>query len=114
MSELETSVRDLISRYVAGLVTIDDLSDGLPDGWDLDAAREPDAKRLVLLTVGRISDYQREAVSLSDFVEALRGEASWHLERTLNATNVLRPSAPRVSTQLHVGADRQPQVALAS
>ena len=33
MSVLEKSVRDLIARYVAGSISLDDLSAQLPDRW---------------------------------------------------------------------------------
>lgn len=104
-------MRDLISRYVAGLITLEALSHGLPDGWDLDEADEAEVKRLVLLTIGYLSDYQRDNLSESEVRRLLSAEASWRLERAFAGVNPARPPA-QVGT--HVHADTKPQEVLAS
>jgi hypothetical protein len=58
MPELESSIRALISRYLAGQIDVDTLNDLLPDGWDTDAARDPDATDLVVRAVGYVAGYQ--------------------------------------------------------
>lgn len=112
MSELERSVRDLIARYVAGMITLAALGQVLPDGWDLDAADEPEAKRLVLLTVGCISDYERGNLPESEVRGRLSAEASWHLERA--STVVSPPPLEPGPVETHVRADTKPQEVLAS
>ncbi len=109
MSELERFVRDLISRYVAGIITLEALSHGLPDGWDLDAADEPEVKRLVLLTIGYLSDYQRDNLSESQLRQLLSAEASWHLERASTGVNPPPREPDPVETRVHAGT-RPPKV----
>ncbi len=58
MPELEASIRDLISRYLSGDITADELSDQLPDGWQLDEANDPAASDLALLAIGYLAGYQ--------------------------------------------------------
>lgn len=114
MSKLEKDVRDLISRYVAGIDTLETLSHGLPDGHDLDAAKEPDVKHLVLLTIGYLADYQRDNLSESELRRLLSAEASWHLDRI--STTAVTPDPPQapVETRVRAGAGTEPQGALAS
>jgi len=112
MSELERLVRDVISRYVAGIITLDALSHGLPDGWDLDEADEPDVKRLVLLTIGYLSDYQRDNLSENEIRRLLSAEASWHLERAFTGVNPPPREPDPVETRVRAGT--RPQEVLAS
>lgn len=114
MSTLEASVRDLISRYVAESISVEDLSDGLPDGWDLDEANEPEVKRLVLKTVGRIADYQRNALSENELRSLLAPEISWHVKRVFEGISPPRPAGSQASTSVRAGAGKQPVVVLAS
>lgn len=100
MSTLEASVRDLIARYVASSITAEELSESLPDGWDLDEAAEPVATDLVLRAIGYLAEYQRSDRSESELKEALTGEASWHLERSASpAANLIIQSQPLVSVR---------------
>lgn len=113
MRKLETSVRDLISRYVAGSITVDQLSDALPDGWDLDEADEPATAALVMLVVGYIAEYQLNRRSETQLREDLKREASWRVGHKLEAIN--RPiTTPHLATQAHAGAGTRLQVVLAS
>lgn len=113
MPELEASVRDLISRYVAELISIRDLSEGLPDGWDVDQAGDPDTAELVMRVVGYLAEYERGTRSESQLREALRPEASWKLEHSFDAINPPRSSSP-VGTRVLSGAGTPPQVVHAS
>lgn len=114
MTELERFVRDLIARYVAGIITLEALSHSLPDGWDLDAAEEPEVRRLVLLTVGYLADYQRDHLSESQLRQLLSDEASWHLKRSSDGVNPPAHRIDLVETRVHAGADREPEAALVS
>ncbi len=113
MRELEASVRDLISRYVAASISVDELSDRLPDGWDLDEAGEPDATELLMRVVGYISEYQMGRRSESELRDALKGEASWLVERQFTTINqpVLTPDS---ETQARAGAGTKLREVLAS
>jgi hypothetical protein len=112
MGNVEKRVRDLIARYVAGIITLEQFDHGLPDGWDLDQISEPEARRLVLLVMGYLADYGRENLSASELRQLLGAEASWHLERASEAATPARPPDP-VATQVHAGAGRELQAALA-
>ncbi len=104
MRELEASVRDSISRYVAGSISMDEFSDSLPDGWDLDEAGEPITTELVMLVTGYISEHQMGRRSESELREALRGEASWLVDRQF-ATLSQPILTPDLKTQARAGAD---------
>ena len=112
MGKVEKKVRDLIARYSAGIITLEQLGQGLPDGWDLDRVNEREAKRLVLLVTGYFADYQRDNLSESELRRLLDAEASWHLERSSAA--VVTPARPPAPVATHVRADREPLEALAS
>src|SRR5947208_15015128 len=74
MPELEASIRDLISRYLIGDITADELSDQLPDGWELDEANDPGASDLALLAMGYLAGYQsgdRDEAALRDALAQL-------------------------------------------
>lgn len=58
MSDFEASIRDLISRYLAREVDVDELNDHLPDGWELDEAGDPSATDLALFAIGYLAGYQ--------------------------------------------------------
>ncbi len=94
MSTLEASVRDLIARYVASSITAEELSDRLPDGWDLDEAAEPVATDVVLRAIGYLAEYQRNDRSESELRKALKSDASWHVERSISP-------AAKLITQSH-------------
>lgn len=103
MSQLESSVRDLISRYVAASITVDELSHRLPDGWDLDEGAEPDVKQLVLRTIGHIADYQRDVLSEDELRRILGRDASWHVARVFEGVSLPQQTSP-VETRVRAGA----------
>ena len=104
MTTLEASVRHLISLYVAESIPIEELSDALPDGWELDEAGEPDVKRLVLQTIGRIADYEREALTEDQLRKLLDPETVWRSERVFAALSPPPPRGPQASTEVRAGA----------
>ena len=113
MSTLEASLRDLIARYVAVSISLDDLSRGLPDGWDMDQADDRKLRRLVLMTVGRIADVERDALTEEALRALLSPEASWHLETSLQAINPPLPPAQSL-TEVRAGAGTRSVAVLAS
>lgn len=113
MSELESFVRDLISRYVAASITVDELNHLLPDGWDLDESGDPVTKELVLRTVGYIADHHRDMLSEDEIRRELAPEVSWHVARVFEAVSPPLASAP-VETRVRVGGSRPPEVVPAS
>jgi hypothetical protein len=58
MPELEASIRDLISRYLAGDIDAGRLNHLLPDAWELDESGDEAATDLALLTIGYLAGYQ--------------------------------------------------------
>lgn len=113
MRDLEASVRDSISRYVAGSITADALAQLLPDGWDVDEADEPRTTELVMRVVGYISEYDLDRRSEAELREALRPEASWFVDRDFTtAADVV--TTPELETQVRPGAGTAPQVVLVS
>jgi hypothetical protein len=77
MSELADSIRFSISRYLEGGISVDDLTDLLPDGWDLDEANDPHATDLTLAAIGYLAGYQSGDRDEDDLRAAL-GELVWH------------------------------------
>lgn len=73
MSELEVSIRDLISLYLAGTIDASELNDRLPDAWDLDEAEDPDATDLVLRAVGYLAGFQAGDRSEDELRDLLTG-----------------------------------------
>lgn len=113
MTEIERLLRDRIARYVASIITLDELTRSLPDGWELDQADDPDARRLTLLVTGFVTDYERGNLSASELRERLGGEASWRLERVSATVNPAHPPVP-LETSVHAGVGREPLEVLAS
>lgn len=113
MAEVERSVRDLISHYVADLITLEALGRGLPDGWELDRVDEPEIKRLVLLIIGYLSEYERDNLTEAEIRRRLSPEASWHLVRTSTSVNPT-PRPEQVFTQVRADADTELQEVLVS
>jgi hypothetical protein len=58
MSEVEAIIRDLIARYLAGEISTGELTDSLPDPWDLDEAADPVATALAMRVVGSLASYE--------------------------------------------------------
>lgn len=71
MSELEASIRGLISTYIAGDISASELNDRLPDGWELDEADDAGATGLTLLAIGYLAGYQSGDRSERELREAL-------------------------------------------
>jgi len=74
VSELEASIRDLISTYLEGGISVSELNDRLPDGWELDEANDPDATDLTLHAIGYLAGFQagdRDEDDLRAMLDAL-------------------------------------------
>lgn len=113
MSELEASIRDLIARYVASLIDVDEFSDRLPDGWELDEANDSAATDVAMLAVGYLAGYQAGDRTEQELRALLAPEASWQLKGTFTAV-VRSVRVGRPETRLHVDAGTPPPAALVS
>lgn len=50
-------IHDLVGRYLGDEITAAELQVRLPDGWDMDRSGDRDARRLVLLIMGHLSEF---------------------------------------------------------
>jgi hypothetical protein len=113
MRDLEASVRDAISRYVADSISVDELAGRLPDAWDVDEAGEEETTELVLFVVGQITEYELGRQSEQELRSALKGEASWLVDREFVATDD-PVTTPEFETRVRSGAGTEPQKVLVS
>jgi hypothetical protein len=114
MSNLESSVRDSISRYVSELASVSDLSHQLPDGWALDEQNDPQTTKLVMLVMGYLADYDNGHLNELELRQRLASEASWQVQRSLDGGDMKLLIPPKVETSVRVGAGRPLRKALAS
>lgn len=105
MSKLETDVRDLISRYLAGSFAIEELQDSLPDPWDLEEAGEPDAQRLVMRVVGLLSEVELGRMTEPTVRYSLKPEASWLVKRAYSGQPVSVTPSPAVKVRAGAGSE---------
>jgi hypothetical protein len=83
----EPEVRDQIARYLATDISAVALEVSLPDGWDLDQARDPQLRRLVLTVLGYLSEFRNGDLSEDELRMRLR-------DTYLEGSDVERPKEP--------------------
>jgi hypothetical protein len=104
-------VRTTLIEYLAHRLSAAQLADRLPDGWELDEAAEPEARRLTLKAIGYLAEYQQgdrtEDAVWSAISQLLRAPSP----PTVGAsTPVEYISPPDVTTRQSAGAGKRPPV----
>jgi hypothetical protein len=72
MTDAERATRALISCFLDGEIDAVQLSERLPDGWELDEADDPGATDLALYALGYLAGYQSGDRTEDELREALR------------------------------------------
>ncbi len=105
MTDLEASIRDLISRYLAGDMDAAELNDLLPDGWDLDEADDPGASELALLALGFLAGYQSGDRDEDALRIALAGLISDTIQVEYETGDMVEVLASRIAASIQVAVE---------
>lgn len=96
----ETVIRDSISRYLAGIISAEQLEHGLPDGVDLDEADDLSLRDLTLRVMGLLAENAVGDIDEFTLRQRLNPEASWRIERTFSFSGSLETATRPVETSV--------------
>jgi hypothetical protein len=82
----ERQVREQISRYLAGVISVGELERDLPDGWVLDESRDEDFRHLTLSIMGHVAEFMAGDLTEPQLKTALEPFAAWLLNTTYTTT----------------------------
>jgi len=106
----ESDVREAIAKYLARILSVEQLEDALPDGEALDAANDIQLQALVLRTMAHIAETTSGEISEFELRHRLTPEAAWVIDTTYSGYGAKMPTPMAVSvesagTSLLVGAE---------
>lgn len=73
----QIAVRTEVARYLAGMITAEELERGLPDGWELDETGDDELRRVTLVVMGRLAEYFEGDLAEPDLRRTLEEHAAW-------------------------------------
>lgn len=82
---MASNVPDLVARYVAGAMAIEELEHELPDGWELDGASGDDREEALQIH-GYVAEYFAGAIDAEGLRSRLAPFAAWRVERSYTAS----------------------------
>lgn len=113
MGQLDASVRNLVALYLAGSLSVEQLGDDLPDGWDLDEGQDAAATDLTLRVMGYLAEFQKGDLDEAELRTTLTPYAAWVVERTLGSFSGSVSLTPDYEARVSLGAGTEPQGVLA-
>lgn len=102
---LESEVRRLVSRYLSGLISVEELEHLLPDGWDLDEVGEDDARLATFHVMGAVAEFTAGDISEGDLRSRLEPFAAWTVTRTYSRSEdeLVAPTTPETKQVFAAG-----------
>jgi hypothetical protein len=96
----EKQIRDQVSRYLAGVISVEELEHALPDAWLLDESANTALRDLTLRVLGHVSEFIAGEVPEPEFRTRLKPFASWLLTLSYSAEGLDIVGATRPQTEV--------------
>jgi hypothetical protein len=98
----ETDIRSGVARYLAGICTVEQLEQALPDGWELDEANDAHLRDLALRVMGHIAEHSAADIGDDELRQRLTPDAAW----IITTSSSFSSASARVSRSLETEVSR--------